>query len=1145
MAEVIVSDVVLKSAHEKIALYFGGRNKVEELQKTMMMIQARVLDAERRGEGESGALVKLWLKRLKNVLYQMEDLFEEVAIADKETELIAAGKLTKPLHNLFSKLSPFSHFRNSKVAYEVKAVMKEFKIITSEMQSLNLGVCSVDEQPSVSLSKKERTCSFIMEEEVVGRDEDKKALIDMVLDIDDVEGRYSVIPIVGIGGLGKTTLAQLVYNDKNVQKQFELRGWACVSDVVTIEEFARKILSSVTGSDCQHLSMEELQIRLQNSVNDKKYLLVLDDVWDEDRERWLSLKRLLCGGKQGSRIIVTCRSRVVALNMGTVVPYELKGLSEEKSWELFRNLVFKQGQEHRNPNLTSIGREIVKRCADVPLVIRTIAGLLYSKDAEIEWKIFNDKELRMIKQNEDSIMSTLKLSYDHLPSHLKQCFAYCSVFPKDYVLRKQHLIDLWMAQGFIMSSYGGESATDVGDVYLMDLLRRSFLLEDVRGEDGDIISCKMHDLMHDLAQYVAGEHTAVLAGSKLQINDSIRHASFIVGSSWEVPSSLLSTKQMRSVLLLSHTTLLNLNEMFSKLRCLRALDLFKADCECLPSSIGKLVHLRYLRLGCSILFLSEAITMLQNLQTLDIRACKLLREFPNGFNKLTNLRNLYNYKIGLNDMPSRFGLLTSLCTLDKFVVGESNGLDALACLNNLFGRLVIHQVKYRREAVSEAMVANLKGKKLVDLVLRWSSVYGDSTNRADEDEETLVLEYMQPPPTLKRLHVMDWTGVTFPRWGIDESPCILPNLVSLCIQFCHRCKCLPPMSQLPHLRFLELAYLEVLEYVDFDDNDIPSAAAYFPSLERLELQNLCKLKGWSRLQMKADVHQQRHDWNQQYFSTQRVFPRLSWLRIYSCPKLRSLPLVPRLESLEAYGIHGTLLKHLLCGEDPLGTLSKPCSATPFTLKKLDIESVHELDSFTINICSLESFSIKGCHELTNLVAESPSSLRQLIISDCGRLRDITGALQRLSSLEDLKLWHCEKVDLWDVKNDDDGEDEASSGRPFSLQSLKCLSSLSLYSISKLKYLPRSLSYVTSLQEIYIDELSELRGLPEWFGNLTRLRRLSIRNCHNLVALPESFRELTALQELNIWKCPELEKRCEWPDGQDRSLIPSTVSICRY
>ncbi|XP_056690242.1 putative disease resistance protein RGA4 [Spinacia oleracea] len=697
MAEAIVSDVVVKlleylgeSVVEDIAPYFNRRKKLKELEQLMGMIQARLLDAERLREEENEALIKLWLKRLKQVFYRLEDLFEEVVVADQDNEKIPRGKLTKPLHGCSSCLSPFKV--NKKMALEGKASMEELKAITSEMHCLNLIVHSVDVQPSVSLVSRRETHSFMLEEEVIGRDADKKEITAMILDCDIEGGSISVIPIVGIGGLGKTTLAQLVFNDDNIQKHFELKVWACISQVSSLEEVARNILKSVNRSDCHQLNMEQLQCGLREAVNDKKFLLVLDD-WDEDRERWLCLRRLLCGCRRGSKLIVTSRSRVVADNMGTVEPYELGVLQEDMSWTLFKSLAFKQGQDGNNEHLTSIGKQIVRKCGHVPLAIRTIAGLLYVKDTEQEWENFKESFLKPLRNH--------------------------------------------------------ETPEDVGNGYFMDLLRRSFFQDVSRNEYGEIISCKMHDLMNDLAKKI--------------IDNTVWHASFTADSTWNPPPWLLAAKKIRSLLLTTYSLSFyvpNINEIFSSLRCLRALDLPRVDSDNLPDSIRGLKHLRYLRLSVSSNTLPECITGLRNLQTLDLRECRWLRELPRGFHKLTSLRHLhFRSSNALIDMPPGFELLTTLQTLDLFAVGEYTGLDALASLNDLAGKLKIRFSEHDRKAVSVDTGETLRGKKLTSLELTWWALRnGELACKSDEVEDELALNCLQPPPSLKRLQIEGWRG---------------------------------------------------------------------------------------------------------------------------------------------------------------------------------------------------------------------------------------------------------------------------------------------------------------------------------------------------------------------------------------------------
>lgn len=184
---------------------------------------------------------------------------------------------------------------------------------------------------------------------------------------------------------------------------------------------------------------------------------------------------------------------------------------------MFRKLAFKEGQEGRNPKLASIGKEIVKKCANVPLAIKSIACLLYSMDTEIEWESLKDKELRMMDQNKNNILLTLKLSYDRLPSELKQCFTYCSLFPKDHVFSKRDLIYLWIAQGSIWSSNG--SSEYVGHQHFMQLVRRCFFQDVIRDENGEITKCKMHSLVHDLAQHVAGGETLLMDRPTQQMSE--------------------------------------------------------------------------------------------------------------------------------------------------------------------------------------------------------------------------------------------------------------------------------------------------------------------------------------------------------------------------------------------------------------------------------------------------------------------------------------------------------------------------------------------------------------------------------------------------------------------------------------------------
>ncbi|KAF2319550.1 hypothetical protein GH714_016946 [Hevea brasiliensis] len=183
---------------------------------------------------------------------------------------------------------------------------------------------------------------------VIGRDSDKKAIVELLV-ASNSEENVSVLSIVGIGGLGKTTLAQLIFNDERIKNYFELKIWVCVSDPFDVKMIVRKILESATGTKSEDLELEALKSQLGNIMYSKRYLLVLDDVWNENREKWDNLKKLLEGGSSGTKILVTTRSERVAQISSTVKPYVLKALSPSESWSLFLQVALK-GQEPKDSN---------------------------------------------------------------------------------------------------------------------------------------------------------------------------------------------------------------------------------------------------------------------------------------------------------------------------------------------------------------------------------------------------------------------------------------------------------------------------------------------------------------------------------------------------------------------------------------------------------------------------------------------------------------------------------------------------------------------------------------------------------------------------------------------------------------------------
>ncbi|KAG6632417.1 putative disease resistance protein RGA3 [Carya illinoinensis] len=589
--------------------------------------------------------------------------------------MMTRDKMAKKVRIFFPKSN--QPIYNLKMGHKIKEIRQKLDAIATDRKF------HLEERPvemGVSRRKRDDSHSYVPEAGVIGREDAKKEIIERLLYDSNVKKSVGILPITGIGGLGKTTLAQFIFNDEEIDKHFQLKMWVCVSKSFEVEKVVEKILESAIKKKPDNVEMDTLVHGLRKEIGGKKYLLVLDDVWNEDVKKWDDLKVLLEVGASGSRILITARSKKVAQITQTIAEYSLQCLDERESWCSFKQVAFENGQEPVNSRKVEVGKEIVEKCSGVPLVIKTIGRLLSLENSDAGWVSFKNNKLPKIKEND--ILPTLKLSYDQLPSHLKQCFAYCSIFPKDYVMEKSKLINLWIAQGFIKLSNQNECLEDVGHEYFMDLLWRSFFQEAEMDYLENVIWIKMHDVMHDLASSVAGSFITKLESKEKSVSEKTRHVSLVNNRDFSFVTPTSSPKASRIRTLLSLGKFENLQEsstsceaIFSSMKFLRVLDLHGRQLDLVPSSISKLKHLRDLDLSWNekIEKLPDSITRLQNLYTLRLSGCTALKELPRGITKLVNLRHLYNDGCdSLTYMPRELGQLKNLQTLSKFVVHSNS-----------------------------------------------------------------------------------------------------------------------------------------------------------------------------------------------------------------------------------------------------------------------------------------------------------------------------------------------------------------------------------------------------------------------------------------------------------------------------------------
>ena len=1088
-----------KLALQEVALIRGVKDEINKLKETVFTISAVLLDAEAKKHNNE---VKLWLQRLKDAMFDADDLLDEISTEALRREVMTRDKKAKEVRIFFSKSNQLAY--GLTMGRKVKAMRERFDAIAADRKF------HLDERSEEQVRYKAReTHSLVRAEDVIGREDDKKAIIESLLN-PNVKENVSVLPILGIGGLGKTTVAQLVFNDEEIKKHFELKLWVCVSYDFDVKIIVEKILECIKNEKPKDLEMNTLVNNLEKEINGKRYMLVLDDVWNEDCEKWSELKKILMGGAKGSRILMTTRSGIVAKIPQPIQPHVLKGLEEQYAWSLFKKMAFEEGEEEMNASFLEIGKEIFEMCVGVPLAIRTIGGLLYFKKSEIEWRSFKTNELSKIHQNERDILPTLKLSYDHLAPHLKQCFAYCSLFPKDYKIDKSSLINMWMAQGFITLHDKKQCPEDVGHEYFMDLLWRSFFQEVEKDEFGNISKFKIHDLMHDIAIQVMGSESTAICPKEKDIDEKTRHVSFgyTLHSSSKIPISLYRARRIKTFLLpcqlgydpirLDDSTY---REIIASFKFISLLDLHNMGIKTIPNSIKKLKHLRYLDLSenFDIEMLPNSIVKLYNLQTLKLFECKRLKELPRDINKLVNLRFLEIDRCwDLTHMPNGLGQLTNLQTLSRFVMSKGRidsvprsygGLKELAKLNELRGNLSIENLKHGKDAVLEYKDANLKEKHRLDrLDLDW--VMEDHPRWLDIDETSVVcdmpaVEALQPHINLKALSLTRYPGVKLPLWL--ETP---TNLVQIELSSCKRCQYLPPLDLFPSLKDIYLSGLDSLEYISDSERD-NSDSLFYPSLETLVVRYCPYLKGWWR---------GRRD-------SLPSFPRLSDLTIFKCPQLTSFPFFPYLERLRQgkCSLNQLLERMMINNKTSSGNLPSiaSSSSSPSTivapLSKLSYMRIEDTNEALPEEC------------LRNLI-----SLRTLSLFRC----PLPQGMRYLTALQHLEVVRSFVVD---ISNDWD---------EMEWQGLRTLLSLEFCHLPELVSLPMGLQYVNSLQNLKIWYCPRLIAIPEWICKLISLQYLSIGDCPKLESLPEGIGALTSLQTLDIWDCPILLKRCKKQIGED-------------
>ncbi|TYJ17260.1 hypothetical protein E1A91_A09G040300v1 [Gossypium mustelinum] len=693
-----LATITFETAWQELKLVIGVEEEVRKLQSNFEAIQEVVEDAEVKQVVDKS--VKRWIDKLKDVASDMEDVLDEwnTALSKLKTDEAESASIPKKKVRL-SRL-PFNLggqvIRGYDIGDKIRRVNVELDEIAKEKDGYHFARSEMT-QPR----RLERTTAYVDVSVIKGRNDVRDEIVSKLT---SDEGSIQTVSIIGMCGIGKTALAQLVVNHVKGQNSFDDVVWVCVSDFFDLVKIAREILEGLRcGSSRDLISLQGLLDNIAEKVRDRKVFIVFDDVWTEREADWEALRAALQHCKHGIRILVTTRKESVVKVIRSSHVFRLELLSDEICWEILKSKTFFGREESERRDLEDVGMRIAKKCKGLALAAKELGSLLRQKRRRVEWERVLNSGFWELEIAEEYIFRPLLLSYYDLPSTIRRCLLYCAIFPKDYVMGKDELIVHWKMQGFLNSVDDDSEMLLKGEEYFEYLADRSLFQDLGRDHYGNIFVGKMHDLVHDCLLFMTKDEIVTKEVDSKEtwnldlVSKRARHSSIKISQPNSFPVCINGVESLRTLITIGESydvTFEGLKKLFSEAKCLRLLDfqlpkIRKVSEQIqVPEEIGNLIHLRYLTfLSYQSLELPESVCDLRNLEYLNIANCSKL---PKEMEKLINLKYLYTSDCNrLSHYPKGVGRLTSLQRLDRiiarvdcnhttdFSVGDFENLDLL------------------------------------------------------------------------------------------------------------------------------------------------------------------------------------------------------------------------------------------------------------------------------------------------------------------------------------------------------------------------------------------------------------------------------------------------------------------------------------
>ncbi|TVU32516.1 hypothetical protein EJB05_24247, partial [Eragrostis curvula] len=928
------------------------------------------------------------IPKLKDAVYDAEDLLDEFKWYELKASVEGnATQVSPPFIGFFRSVTQGSFNK-------VTNIQRRLSNVSSQLDKMGLHEVT----PRFDKSVRPVTTSFPTEAKIIGRKNEMKELLRW-LGVPNSSKRQrtcdestslSVLPVVGMGGIGKTTVVQEIASHPKVKSHFDKIIWICVSDDFNAERFTEVLIKSLSGKEATTDNFDDLQKDLRAEVGKKSFLLILDDIWPdalkEDGLFWRKFFAPLSIAHQKSRLLVTTRFMEVANTVRTVdEPLALEGLKPEVFWNFFKLCVFGSEDSPIDSQLKLIGENICKNLKGSPLAAKTIGRLLRQSINTKHWNDILNSELWQLKQKETDILPALRLSYMYLPFHLKRCFSFCAVYPKDYNFKKASLAEIWVVEGFV-EPQGSIPLQHIGEQYFEDLLSLSFF-QKLRG------TYVIHDLIHDMAQLVSKDECFIAKTrcDYAKVPQNVRHLSILAGNDTHDHNIFISMgKHTKLRTLLCNKSLRHkyfdsvLNHWFSKFRCLRVISL--ASTRKLAESISNLKHLRYLEISraCPFRSLPSSACFLYHLQILYARKCKF-ESLPKGMSKLTNLRKIEVHPHG------------------HAIEVEAQWLEKKFWWTNINDTTKV-LILYNLGAISTDQAADIgvwKMEHLNNLTLRWSSL------RSKEDNEIEVLQGLRAPTTLKFVHLMGYPGEYLPSWF---RPGNLPTLTSPSpwSRGCGGPEVNRNQNEVPAELvdtngrsggiFSSLTEIRIVACQNLSSFELFLEPAYIPAVKKIVLENCQRLISLPTAQL-GDLR------------------CLEELTVSDCPNITSQSLLTEsLKKLELKNsgclgdnIDCCSLSYLHLSSSNLMSIQIERWSLP-ALRKLEIVRCDSLTFVggrigTIFI-SLTELSIEGCEMLSSLEQflhpDCVPAIKKIVFENCQSLSLQSAKFEDLSCFEELK-----------------------------------------------------------------------------------------------------------------------------------------------